>query len=837
MRRAMVCLILLASPAVSQATGLLIPTEKKLPPLAMLNHLVNVAIEDQVAVTTIEQTFRNHTDRALEATYILPVPKGASVRKFSMWVDGKETPGELVEADKARKIYTDIVHRTLDPGLLEYMGNDVLKLRVFPVPAKADQKIKISYTSIADSDNGNIEYRYPLKADGKAITTLEKFAMTVSLKSQHSIQNIYSPSHAVTVRRPSDREAIIGFENNEATLDKDFQVFYTTSDKDVGLTALAHRPSPGQPGYFMLMVAPRAELSKAQQVPRDMVFVLDSSGSMRGRRLTQAKAAMKYCLANLNPGDRFNMIHFATAVNNYEDKLVDVSPSALEQGKRWVEGVEATGGTAIDGAMSRALDMNPNDMSRTYTIVFFTDGRPTVGETNPDRILQNVAKKNAGNTRIFTFGVGDDVNATMLDQMAEQSRAISTYVRETEDIEAKVSSLYAKISNPVLANLKVVVEGGDVRLNEIYPQQLPDLFHGGQLVIFGRYTGSGHAAVKLSGNVGKETKDFVYEIKFADKTADEKAFVEDLWARRKVGFLLDQIRLNGDKKELVDEVVTLAKRYGITTPYTSYLVVPDSVTVNANGAVRKAQDRPNVHFNLPGAGAGAGGFGGGGGDKNGAAAPAPAQKRADGKILTVEDAARGLQATAGEGGKNRLDRLATEITQAERELAELDFKASDKESKDQAKLARRKFDDLKGNYDTQRDAAYQMKQGQFRNTQQGTLGVNLSVNNEKLRNQMQVGQSATRWLGTRNAIEVGGIWIDEAFCSEHKTIAVKAMSPAYFRILERHPEAKNVFRISNHLVWVTPSQAAIVIDPLAGAEEMADDAIDNLFVAVPPAKK
>ena len=203
----------------------------------------------------------------------------------------------------------------------------------------------------------------------------------------------------------------------------------------------------------------------------------------------------------------------------------------------------------------------------------------------------------------------------------------------------------------------------------------------------------------------------------------------------------------------------------------------------------------------------------------------------------MEEAARGLQSKAGEGGKNRLDRLATEITKAERELADLDANARDKDSKDVAKLARQNFDDLKGKYDTQREAAYQMKQGQFRNTQQGTLGVNLSVSNERLRNQQQVGQSATRWLGSRNAIEVGGIWIDEAFCAEHKTVAVKAMSPAYFRILERHPEAKNIFRISNHLVWVTPSQVAIVIDPLAGAEEMADQAIDDLFRVVAPAKK
>ena len=188
-------------------------------------------------------------------------------------------------------------------------------------------------------------------------------------------------------------------------------------------------------------------------------------------------------------------------------------------------------------------------------------------------ILQHVAKKNTANTRIFTFGVGDDVNASFLDALSEKSRGIATYVRETEDIEAKVSGLYAKISNPVLANLKLSVDG--VTLSDVYPPQLPDLFHGTQLVVLGRYNGNGKTAVQLTGTVGTEKKVFNYDVNFPDQTTEDKSFVEDLWARRKVGYMLDQIRVNGEKKELVDEVVTLAKRYGITTPYTSYLVVPD----------------------------------------------------------------------------------------------------------------------------------------------------------------------------------------------------------------------------------------------------------------------
>src|SRR5262249_42946869 len=200
-----------------------------------------------------------------------------------------------------------------------------------------------------------------------------------------------------------------------------------------------------------------------------------TSGSMRGKRMTQARNALKYCLANLGKNDRFALINFSTAVNKYTDKLLPASKDELDKGRKWVDALEASGGTAIDDALSTALSLRPdNDEGRTFTIVFFTDGQPTIGETNTDKILANVAKKNTASTRIFTFGVGDDVNASMLDKLAEDTRALATYVRESEDIENRVSSLFSKISNPVLANLKLSV-GPDVKINEVYPTQLPDL--------------------------------------------------------------------------------------------------------------------------------------------------------------------------------------------------------------------------------------------------------------------------------------------------------------------------------------------------------------------------
>jgi Ca-activated chloride channel family protein len=263
---------------------------------------------------------------------------------------------------------------------------------------------------------------------------------------------------------------------------------------------------------------------------------------------------LRFCLENLTAKDRFALINFSTGVNLYKDGLLEASSEQIKQANKWVDELDATGGTAINDALATALGLRSKDEGRGFTIVFFTDGEPTIGETNPEKILKNVAAKNTATTRIFTFGVGDDVNATFLDQLADQTRAVSTYVRPAEDISVKVAGLYAKISHPVLASLKLSVTN-DVTITDVYPPQLPDLFHGQQLIVLGRFSGKGASAVRLTGSVGMESKEFAYDLTFPDKTNDDRSFVEPIWARRKVGYLLDQIRANGEKKELVDEAV------------------------------------------------------------------------------------------------------------------------------------------------------------------------------------------------------------------------------------------------------------------------------------------
>jgi Ca-activated chloride channel family protein len=818
-----VFVVALATANSASAAGLLIPEDKKLPPLAMVNHKVTVSIDEQVAVTTVEQTFRNHTDRNLEATYLFPVPKGASVDKFTMWVDGKEMGGELLDAKHAHKVYTDIVRRTQDPGLLEYLGNSLLRLSVFPVPPKGDQKVKISYKFVAPKDGAVVEYVYPLKTDGKATRTLEEFSVTLNIKSQHAVQNIYSPTHAITTTRKSDKEVNVVFERNQAILDKDFQLFYGFGDKDVGLTPLVYKPITTEDGYFMFLVSPQLEAEK-KRMPRDLVMVLDTSSSMSDIKMQQAKKALKYCLSQLKPEDRFGILKFSTSVSPFRDKLVEANKEYIDAANKWVDGLKTSGGTAIWPALEDAMAMRSSDAGRPFTMVFFTDGQPTVDETNPDKIIKNVMAKNTGNTRIFTFGVGDDVNAAMLDQLADATRAVSTYVREAEDIETKVTSLYGKISNPVLTDLKLTT-GDNVQIHEMYPPKLPDLFQGTQLVVIGRYIGSGHSAIRLTGMVGKEKTEFVYELNFPAKTETDtgKDFVEPLWARRKVGYLLDQIRVNGEKDELIKEVVALAKRYGIATPYTSYLVVPDGpmpvIPPTHRPGVPKEPGAAPKPVPFPAAPvAGGGGFGG----------PGPGLPTTpSGRPMNVEDFAKNQ--AAGDKGDGKSGLAGNRGMMTERQVKEaVDQLKAEKDPALRAKLLEdvRRYAEQKKTWD---DANSKFK-GAKDGYQTGQLGVDLSCAANNLRNQDRVSLTANRQVYGRNCLEVGGVWIDDAYKADTKSVTVKAQSDAYFRILELHPTMKDVYRLGNNVVWITPSGTALVLDQNAGKEKMDDSEIAALFV-------
>src|SRR6476646_5826523 len=538
-------------------------------PLEVSSHHVDVKIDGQVAVTSIDQEFYNPNDQRLEGFYMFPVPKGAHIDKFSMEVGGKSVDAELVRADKARQIYEDIVRKMRDPALLEYAGRDLFKVRIFPIEPRSRKPIKISYTELLRSDAGTVTYSYALSTEKFSARPIKSLSLKVEVKTEQPLASIYSPSHKVEIRRDGPNRAVIGYESKDEKPDTDFQLVYSSEKRDIGLSLITHK-SGGEDGYFLLLAAPTVA-KETKPAPKDVVFVVDTSGSMAGAKLQQGKKALQFCVENLNTDDRFEIVRFSTEAESLFGKLSEADSEHRKRASNFIGDLKPIGGTAIADALQTAFKARTEKSKRPFVIIFLTDGLPTVGTRNPDEIVADVKK--AGDARIFSFGIGSDVNTQLLDQIAEGTRAFSQYVLANEDLELKVSNFYTRFKEPALTNLKLDL-GGGVRTAKMYPTDLPDLFKGDQLVVAGRYSGAGDVEGKLTGNVGGREQAFTYKLHFDDrKTTDD--YVPRLWATRRVGFLLDVFFIDTATAEVRDETIELARKYGIVTPYTAYLIVED----------------------------------------------------------------------------------------------------------------------------------------------------------------------------------------------------------------------------------------------------------------------
>ncbi len=534
-------------------------------------HHVEVQIDNQVATTRIEQVFANHSERMAEGTYLFPLPVGAAVSDLIMWVDGKPIEAKILDADEARDIYDEIVRQMRDPALLEYVGAGAIQASVFPIQPRSEVKIEIEYGQLLPVENGLVHYEYPLRTDHLTRRPVEQLSIRVVAESNDAISTVYSPTHRVAIVRDGDFRFRAGYEANYVRPESDFSLYYGLASDEINVNLLSYRESAREDGFFTLMITPPITVDEDRVIPKDVIIVLDQSGSMYGDKWDQAREAVAFVLDNLNREDRFNVIAFSTGYRIFANDLQPVREA--REAKVWIEGLEALGGTDIDGALKEAMRMA--DSKRSTVVLFLTDGLPTEGETDARKILDHVKDAAPANTRIFTFGVGDDVDTLLLDQLYQAFRGAGTYVRPDQRIDEEVSSLYNKISATVLTNIRLDVDG--VRIEDTYPAApLPDLFVGTQLIIVGRYRDDGWATIRLTGELEGDEKEFVYEANFRANAGGE-VFIPRLWATRKIGALLNAIRLYGEDEELVDSIVRLSIRYGIITPYTSFLITEDDI--------------------------------------------------------------------------------------------------------------------------------------------------------------------------------------------------------------------------------------------------------------------
>lgn len=608
---ALLCLLTLqlAAPLLTRADGLIVIDPPQCDPacstptfiddqLEVTSHKVDVTIVEQIATTTIDQVFHNPNDWVAEGTYIFPLPEGATVDKFTMVVDGVAVEANILSAEQARAIYNEIVMKMRDPALLEYAGNGAIQASVFPIEPGGDRRIQIKYQQVLTADNGLVRYVYPLNTERFSAAPLRNVSVRVAVESREPVRAIYSPTHQIALDRTDDYRFAAGWEASNLRPESDFELIYTVSQEQIGANLLSYVDPVSGEGFFMLLAAPGIASEQAT-VAKDVVIVLDTSGSMEGEKIQQARDALVYVLGHLNPEDRFNVVEFSTGVRFYADQLQPQSDAV--DAAAWASRLQATGGTDINRALLEGMTFV--DSSRPAYVIFLTDGLPTEGETEVGAILNNVRNSAPDNVRLFAFGVGDDVDTILLDTLVQDHHGASTYVRPGENLEEAVSTFYAKVSTPVLTD--VAVSLGDLTIQDIYPQPLPDIFAGTQLVVVGKYRQGGPASITLTGQVNGTAASFTY----GDQTLVSSGgddFLPRLWATRKIGYLLNQIRLHGEQGEWVQAIVDLSVRYGIVTPYTSYLITEEDILTQQGrtaAAEREADDLAAAPTMSTGAGA------------------------------------------------------------------------------------------------------------------------------------------------------------------------------------------------------------------------------------------
>jgi Ca-activated chloride channel homolog len=620
-RLSLLAAALLLLPAVVHGQGWIEPGQGRWPAqqgVEKLRTSVTVRVADRVAHVEVEEWFRNNGTGLAEGDYVYPLPGEAVFASYSLHQGDRELRGEVMNAEEARAIYERIVRAQRDPALIELVGRGMLRARVFPIEGGQTRRITLRYTQVLDRAGDALHFRYAAGArhggrpvampmpregvPGRPRNPLLQPLPDSEVPRQSAVERVrapltfvlvvddaarfrdaFSPTHALRIERQRGRMTVRSTDD----LAGDFSVFLPFAGPAVGMTVATHRPG-GEDGYFMLSLSP-GEVAAAR-IPRDVTLVVDVSGSMSGEKMEQARRALHQLVGTLGAGDRLRLIAFASTVRPWRDDWVQATPEPVRAARRWIDELRADGGTNIHGALEEALRL-PSPASRLPVVVFMTDGMPTVGETRAERI-GGMVEAQRGRARIFAFGVGYDVNTQLLDRLSEAARGTTQYVRPEEDVEQAVSVLAARIRHPVLTDLSL--GRASVDITEVYPRQLPDLFAGEDLVLFGRYRGSGGAAIEISGRRNNAAERFSTQARFPAREPGS-TFIAQLWAARKVGDLDRRIRAaqadgatRAQVADLVDELRQVALRHGLLSEYTAYLVQEPGVIAGSADGRRSA---------------------------------------------------------------------------------------------------------------------------------------------------------------------------------------------------------------------------------------------------------
>jgi Ca-activated chloride channel family protein len=581
---------LAAAPA--DAAGLLVADGGLGGVLEIEEHDVAVTVNNGIAVTEVTQVFRNTEDRQLEALYTFPVPKGASVSEFSMWIGGREMIGEVVEKQRARQIYDSYKRQNIDPGLLEQVDHKTFEMRIFPVLARAEQRVRIVYYQELDVDADWATYVYPLatKAGGGIDSrTQGRMSLRFTARSEVPIVEVDSPSHGdeFVIVKEAPEQVQASLEVTGGDLNRDFVLAFRTERAQTGLDLVASKER-GDDGYFLMTLTAGDELAEAD-TGMDYVFVLDISGSMADDgKLGMSRGSIDAFVRALGPEDRFDVMTFNVTANPLFRQLRPAEEGPKNAAESFLLGQRARGGTVLEPALRAAYRYK--DPDRSLNVVLLSDGMTEAGER--DMLLRLIGERPAS-TRVFAIGVGNEVNRPLLQQLAEDAGGLAAFISRGDDFERQAAAFRRKLMRPAITNLEITADGGE--LFDVEPRKLPNLYHGMPVRLYGRYGKSGKVTLHVRGDLEGGPFERELEIELPGNGADNPE-IERMWACHRVVRLMREVDAGGETQPGVAEIVRLGEGYSIVTPYTSFLVLENDDEyrrwkIERRNVTRTARDR------------------------------------------------------------------------------------------------------------------------------------------------------------------------------------------------------------------------------------------------------
>jgi Ca-activated chloride channel family protein len=543
-----------------------------------ISSTVRATLDGRIIKYEIDDRYVNRSGRVAEVDYVLPLPKGAAFENLELSINGEMIAGETMRADRARAVYEEIVRKMRDPALVEWMGHDLLRTRIFPIQPGEEKRVIVRFSAVAQREGDALRLDWPARAVAGARTDNDSFELRYTGSgSGETLGDAYSPTHRVTVNdgRSGQRNGLRTVRVTDAARAMTLLV-PVKRDRSASLAFLPYAPA-GEDGYALITLSPPAASGRTK--PRDLTFVVDVSGSMSGAKIEQARAAGRQFLSSLGAADRFRIIAFSTDVRDFRDGWAPVTTETIRAATTFVNELRPAGGTNIDGALTTALAVAPA-RDHLALVLLLTDGAPTVGETRPEAIASHAADQRR-DARVFTFGIGADVNAALLEQLALQGRGTATFVRPNESVERAVGVVADRLTSPVATD--VTIRLGGARLYAMQPQGAIDLFAGQDLVVLARYSGSRNQTdsetLVIEGRGPEGPVQWTQRVRIPSRSTDN-AFVARLWAVQRAGWLSAERRRTGGNPELDAELRELGERHGIPTELTSYLVVEPGMNTN-----------------------------------------------------------------------------------------------------------------------------------------------------------------------------------------------------------------------------------------------------------------